>query len=242
MVKDKIFSKKQQEIKKFKFNAQVAEVFDDMLSRSIPFYDEIHKITKDIIDRTFVDGGLIYDLGCSTGTTITLIDKHLKKQKKSARFIGIDNSKSMIEKSQEKIKRNRVRNTTLVCADIEEVEFEKSQLIIMNYTLQFIPVSKRVKLLTRMYNSLNKGGVFIFAEKIKSSSKPVDDLLTTLYYDFKKRNGYSELEIAQKREALENVLVPHTPEKQLEILKEAGFKKSDTLFRWYNFACFIGIK
>ncbi len=115
-------------------------------------------------------------------------------------------------------------------------------MVIMNYTLQFIPRDRRLGLVKKIYDSLNTGGVFIFSEKIVSSNTSVNDLLTDLYYDFKRRNGYSELEISQKREALENVLIPLTAEEQMELLQKAGFVKCEVLFRWYNFACFIGIK
>lgn len=240
--KDEYFKQKQETIKSFEFNNKVAEVFDDMVSRSVPFYDEIHRIITDILDRTYHEEGLIYDLGCSTGTTISIMDKFLMTKGKQAKFIGIDNSSSMLEKCEEKIRKNNIRNAKLICDSIENVDLQQSKMIVMNYTLQFIEKEKRPKLLKKIQESLDKNGIFIFSEKIESNNIAINDLLTELYYDFKRRNGYSELEISQKREALENVLVPLTPEEQLIHLKDAGFKKVDVLFRWYNFACFIGIK
>ena len=112
----------------------------------------------------------------------------------------------------------------------------------MNYTLQFLDPKKRLQVLKTIYDGLRKDGVFMLSEKIRVDEGHVQDLLTELYYDFKRRNGYSELEIAQKREALENVLRPITPEKQLAALRDAGFKKVDMIFRWYNFASYIGIR
>ncbi len=242
MKKDKFFAKEMASIKSFEFNHDVAEVFDDMVSRSVPFYDEIHKIILDLVDRKY-EGGAIYDLGCSTATTISILDKHFKKRGfKTPDYIGIDNSAPMLEKASEKIKRNKVINAELVCSDIANVNFRKSGMIIMNYTLQFIKPTERPDLLKKIYKSLDKGGMFILSEKIKSSGHTVNDLLIELYYDFKRRNGYSELEISQKREALENVLIPITPEKQIELLKKAGFKKVEMIFRWYNFACYLGVK
>lgn len=242
MSTDKYFSDKMTKIKDFEFTEDVAEVFDDMVSRSVPFYDEIHRIILDLVDRAY-KGGTIYDLGCSTGTTFSIIAEHLRKQNKDLpEFIGIDNSPSMLKKCHEKMKKHKVSQAFFECADLAEVVFKKSDMIIMNYTLQFIKPAKRQLLLNNIYKSLNKDGVFILSEKIKSNKTSINDLLIELYYDFKRRNGYSELEISQKREALENVLIPMTPEKQIEQLKEAGFKKVEMIFRWYNFSCYMGIK
>lgn len=241
--RDAIFNNPIPVIKGFQFNEQVAEVFDDMVSRSVPFYDEIHKIILDIAGRLDLDGKRIYDIGCSTGTTISILDAFLKKEKDAtAQFVGIDNSAPMLKKCQTKLSKKKISNVELIQGNAEDQKLAKSGMVIMNYTLQFIPVKNRLDILKRIYRSLEKGGVFIYAEKIKAENKAVNELLIDLYYDFKRRNGYSEMEIAQKREALENVLIPHTPEDQLQLLKEAGFKKAETLFRWYNFACFIGIK
>lgn len=242
MKSDTIFKSKLTKIKDFKFNEEVANVFDDMVSRSVPFYDEIHRIILDIARYSIQDDATIIDLGCSTGTTILLLEKLLKKHNQNATFIGIDNSEEMLKKCQEKLAQKKVRNVRLICEDLTKVELPSSQFIVMNYTLQFLTPEARNKLLHKIYLSLNKDGVFILTEKIKSNNTTINNLLVDLYYDFKRRNGYSELEISQKREALENVLRPTTTEKNIELLKDAGFKKVEILFRWYNFACFIGIK
>lgn len=241
--KDQVFNHPIQNIKGFEFNEEVAACFDDMVSRSVPFYDEIHRIILDLIDRTEATNGPIYDLGCSTATTFTLIDKHLKSKKKTApTMIGIDNSGPMLEKAAAKIKANQMETVELQCKNIEEAELDNPSMVIMNYTLQFIPVERRIDILKKIYNSLADEGIFVLAEKLKSPTRSVDNLLTDLYYDFKRRNGYSELEISQKREALENVLVPLTPKRQMNMLREAGFKRVEMIFRWYNFACYLGIK
>ncbi len=244
--KDQVFKRPIDSIKGFEFDDEVASVFDDMISRSIPFYDEIHRILLDIIDRTLkAPGGTIYDLGCSTGTTIALIDRHLKKKSCnsiSPKYIGVDNSKAMIQKCQEKLKLNKVKDVKLLCTDIQKVSLAPSQLIIMNYTLQFIPSIDRVPLLSNIYQSLEKGGGFLLSEKLMAHNHEIDSFITDLYYDFKRRNGYSHLEISQKREALENILVPETPKKNMEMLNSAGFTKVEMIFRWYNFACYLGIK
>jgi len=238
--KDTIFKSKLEKIKDFEFNEEVATVFDDMVSRSIPFYSEIHRIILDIISKSFLDGDTIYDLGCSTGNTLSFISDFLGDRKSN--LIGVDNSPSMLSVCSKKFNENGIKNVELIQSDIENVDYKKCGIFIMNYTLQFINPLNRLKLLQKIYQSLRPGGVFILSEKIKVENNEIDDLFIDLYYDFKRRNGYSELEIAQKREALEKVLNPLTPTSQIELLKMAGFKKVEVLFRWYNFASYIGIK
>jgi tRNA (cmo5U34)-methyltransferase len=242
MGKDKFFSKKMDSIKSFEFDENVAKVFDDMVSRSVPFYDEIHRIILDLLDRAY-QGGPIYDLGCSTGTTFAIIAKHLEnKNIVLPEFIGIDNSAAMLKKCHEKMALNNIKNASFQCQDLRDTEINNAGMVIMNYTLQFIDKENRKDLITNIYDGLEEGGLFILSEKIISKDDKIDDLLVELYYDFKRRNGYSDLEISQKREALENVLVPMTPEEQIDQLKNAGFKKVEMIFRWYNFACYMGIK
>lgn len=239
MNKDRFFAEPMKRIRPFEFDQDVADVFDDMVARSVPFYHEIHRIIKDLLNYTFEPGDKIYDLGCSTGTTIELMSQHLWDQQAS--FIGVDNSAPMIEKAKAKLA-NLWHPHELLTANLQEVEIENAGMVVMNYTLQFIQKSDRMHLLQKINEGLRPGGIFVYAEKIDSQDQDVHQLLTRLYYDFKKRQGYSELEIAQKREALERVLTPYTPEEQLDLLKRAGFTRASMIFRWYNFACFLGIK
>lgn len=238
--KDTIFKSKLEKIKDFEFNENVAAVFDDMVSRSIPFYAEIHRIIIDVLSKAFQEGDSIYDLGCSTGNTIIIINKFLGDKK--YKLIGVDNSPSMLTVTEKKFRDNGIKNVELIQSDLEKIVFEPSGFVIMNYTLQFINPLNRLELLQKIYQSLRPGGIFILSEKIKVENPEIEGLITDLYYDFKRRNGYSELEISQKREALEKVLNPLTPSSQIELLKIAGFKKVEILFRCYNFACYIGIK
>lgn len=244
MSEDKVYAQPQDVIKSFVFDRKVADVFDDMVSRSVPFYDEIHRIQTDLAKKFVNDGDVILDLGCSTATTIALLDKNLTEAGTKAHFVGYDNSQAMIEKGQEKINKLSIdkKRVKLKVADLTSVEFPQAQMAVMNYTLQFIEKSERIKLVEKLYNSLRPGGIFVLAEKIICDDDRLDELFVDLYYDFKRRNGYSELEISQKREALENVLVPLRPQDQISLLKVCGFKKVDMLFRWYNFATFIGVK
>ena len=242
MNKDKVFSQKMKDIESFEFNEEVTNVFDDMITRSVPFYKEIHALILDIFSKVPTSGELIYDLGCSTGTTIQLLHKSIQNHKDRPNFIGIDSSESMIKTCREKLSREKNLKFELINKKIQDVEFQSSKIIIMNYTLQFIPTEKRLSILKKVYESLKKGGIFIMSEKIRPEFGDVEEVVTELYYDFKRRNGYSNLEIMQKREALEKVLIPNTIKQQKTLLKDAGFKSYDTIFQWYNFSSFIGIK
>jgi tRNA (cmo5U34)-methyltransferase len=242
--KDRVYKTPVLSVKAFKFDRKVANVFDDMVSRSVPIYHEVHAILADLIKYQLLPEKNILDLGCSTGSTMVLIDKTMKKLRRNrGQLIGVDNSKPMLELCQEKCQQHKLENVELRQENLELMVFPKNiGLTVMNYTLQFIPKNKRQPLLKKIYKSLDEGGAFLLAEKICSQDETIEELQTRLYYDFKKRRGYSELEISQKRDALENVLIPLTPEAQLNELAKAGFKKSEMLFRWYNFAVYIGIK
>ena len=241
---DQIFKNNIIGVRDFEFNQSVAEVFDDMVSRSVPFYDEIHKIILDLSNYAFKDSKnpVIYDLGCSTGTTLKILSKKLFEMGLSPHLIGIDSSAPMLEQAKFKLD-GSLGKIDILNEDLTNFNFDDpADLVVMNYTLQFIPTGKRFELLKKVYESLRPNRYFLLTEKIKTQKNDFDDLITDLYYDFKARNGYSKLEIAQKREALENVMKPITPAEQLEALSLAGFKKSEMIFRWYNFACYLCLK
>ena len=242
--KDQVFNRPIQNIKGFEFNAEVAARFDDMVSRSVPFYDEIHRIILDLIDRTGATKSKIYDLGCSTATTFSLIDRHLKNKNKTIpKMIGVDNSGPMLEKAAAKIHANSMKTVELQCADIEDVELENPSMVIMNYTLQFIPVERRINILKKRYNSLEDEGIFVLSEKLKSPTRSVDNLLTDLSITILKEEMVTpNLKSLKREKLLKNVLVPLAPKRQINMLREAGFKRVEMIFRWYNFACYLGIK
>ena len=237
---DHIFASKQKVIKPFKFDHDVAEVFDDMVSRSVPFYEEIHRISADMVLRFYQGHGPIIDLGCSTGTTISLLDKELKARSQKASFIAVDTSPPMLELAKKKC--SDVEDINYLCQDMCDIDFNGAEVVILNYTLQFLSLDKRQELLRNIFKGLRPGGIILISEKIHSDRSSMQEIITDLYYDFKKRNGYSELEISQKREALENVLITLTPKKQVKMLETAGFAGSEMIFRWYNFSTYLGRK
>lgn len=232
-MKDRVFNKNLK--KQFEFDEEVASVFDDMLSRSIPFYDEMLNLSVDFALKYLKEGDRVLDLGCSTATALIEI---FRKAKISLELVGVDNSIAMIERARRKISAYN-SNIELHIADILDFEFEKNQIILSNYTLQFIRPLHREALIKKIFDSLNDGGLFIFSEKVLSEDKIFNKQFIDRYYRFKKSKGYSDFEISQKREALENVLVPYSEIENRELIKRVGFSRVETLFKWVNFATFI---
>jgi len=224
--------------KQFEFDEEVASVFDDMIKRSTPFYKEVVDLVSKLAVKNIEDNGLIYDLGCSTGTVLIDI---FSKGKKDIRLIGVDNSKAMIDIAKKKAKAYGAK-VEFIEADILEFEFEKADIFISNYTLQFIRPLKREGFVRKIFSSLKENGVFIFSEKLISEDKILNKQLIDIYFDFKKDQGYSEFEIMQKREALENVLVPFTTKENEQMIRGAGFKEFEIIFKWVNFATFFARK
>ena len=236
MTKDKVFDKPL--IKQFEFDEEVASVFDDMLNRSVPFYKEMQRLTINFALNYLEEDDNVYDLGCSTASTLIELSKHSPNK---LNLFGIDNSEAMLNRASKKAKAFGV-DLTLINNDLHNISYDNAKLIISNYTLQFIRPLQREKLVKKIYNNLLDDGVFIFCEKVISSNKILDKQYIDEYYEFKKTQGYSEFEISQKREALENVLIPYTEEENKKMILDAGFSHCETLFKWVNFATFIAIK
>ena len=239
--KDALFAEKRELIGDFDFGAKTAEVFDDMLDRSVPYYSEIQRIMGELAQDFAVSGSNLYDLGCSTGTTLVHLDKLLPAD---VIFVGVDSSPEMLEKAGHKLKKAGSRRVTeLTCADLNNgVPMANASVVILNLTLQFIRPLNRDRVVAGMAAGLNKDGCLILVEKMLSENSTINRLFIKHYYEFKKRNGYSEMEIAQKREALENVLIPYHFDENRELLLRNGFKSCDVFFRWYNFCGMLAIK
>jgi tRNA (cmo5U34)-methyltransferase len=239
--KDEVFSHHISKASDFKFGAKVASVFDDMVSRSVPFYGEIQRMVAELAADRVQKGTDIYDLGCSTGTTMigmnTLVDPDI-------RFIGIDDSKEMLEKCDSKLlEAGLIRPYDLRVADIgNHVDISNASVVVLCLTLQFIRPLYREKLVKTIYNGLVPGGVLILVEKILAEEASFNRDFIKYYYDYKRRNNYSELEISQKREALENVLIPYKLSENHLMLRETGFTHCETFFKWYNFCGMVGVK
>ena len=235
-MKDKVFEKPIE--KKFEFDEAVASVFDDMLSRSVPFYDEVRKLVISLILSEQKEGLKVLDLGSSTAKF--LLDLH-SKMDVTMQLKGLDNSQAMLDRAEQKCQAFGA-NIELEFADMLKYEYDQEDVIVANYTLQFIRPMQRVELIKKLYDGLNDDGIFIFSEKVVFEDKTLDKEMIDIYYDYKKEQGYSEYEIAQKREALENVLIPFTIEENIQMCKDAGFESVDTIFQWSNFVTFVSKK
>jgi len=215
----------------------VADVFDDMINRSVPFYREIIKRQAELIRMFYQKGTRIYDLGCSNGNLgIHLCDI----MPAPFTMIAVDSSEPMLTNYRDRLSHcpgsDRI---AMQCDDILHVDLTDASIVVLNLTLQFLPLSCRRKLLERIFSSLRPGGVFLFTEKIVHDEDSFAQLQKDFYYAFKRENGYCELEISQKREALENVLIPETVETHLIRLQQIGFKKIDVWFKWFNFCSLV---
>ena len=234
--KDKVFLKPIE--KKFEFDQAVASVFDDMLSRSVPFYDEVRKLIIDLILAEQEESKKILDLGFSTAKF--LLDLHSKMDARME-LKGLDNSPAMLERAEQKCQAFGA-DISLELADMLTYDFKQEDIIVANYTLQFIRPMQRMELVRKIHDGLKEDGVFIFSEKVVFEDKKLDKQMIDIYYAYKKEQGYSEYEIAQKREALENVLIPFTVEENIHMCKEAGFRQINTIFQWANFVTFVAKK
>lgn len=238
--KDEVF-KEHQPTADFAFGEKVAAVFDDMLERSVPFYQETQRMIAEMASDFAVEGTNVYDLGCSTGTTMLNINRAINKKVK---FVGVDYSDEMLKKCREKLAfHNFSREHELLCADLNNgVHVENASIVLMVLTLQFVRPLYRDTLIKSILKGLNENGCLILVEKVLGEDSVFNRLFIDYYYDLKKRNGYSGLEISRKREALENVLVPYKLLENREMLLRAGFRYCDVFFKWYNFCGLIALK
>jgi len=241
MKKDKLFEKRKNNTMNFDFGAKTAQVFDDMLDRSIPHYREIQRMIGEMAADFAVDKTNIYDLGCSTGITLMNIERAVSKKVK---LVGVDYSEPMLEKCRARFRAEKVKAPyKLVCHDLNnKIKIDNASVVVLNLTLQFVRPLKRDSLIKNIYEGMNDKGGLILVEKVLGNDSTFNSMFIKYYYDMKKRNGYSETEIARKREALENVLIPYRLEENRELLVRNGFKKVDVFFKWYNFCGILAIK
>ena|SRR5688572_12966169 len=238
---DKVFDSSLKRISDFKFGENVVRVFDDMVSRSVPFYEEIQRMIGEQTLDFATPGTSIYDLGCSTGTTLLGIDPILEG---GVNFVGIDNSPEMVERCIQNFKESGVkRNFDIRFGDLNEgVKIENASVVILCLTLQFVRPLYREELVKSICSQLNENGCLILIEKVLGEDSLFNRLFIKYYYDMKRRHSYSEMEISQKREALENVLIPYRLSENLTMLKRCGFSSTEVFFKWYNFTGVIAKK
>ncbi len=238
--RDQVFANSQ-DIVDFKFDAQVARVFPDMIRRSVPGYDDIISLLGLFAEQYVTPHSTIYDLGCSLGAASLALHRRITQP--GCKLIAVDNANDMIERARQNLPiQDEATPIQLICDDIRNIPIENASLVVMNFTLQFIPSGERVTLLTNIFNGLNSGGALVLSEKFAFDDAEEQAFQTDMHLQFKRANGYSELEISQKRTALENVLVPDSFATHEQRLKQIGFKNVRQWHQCFNFGSLVAIK
>lgn len=239
--KDRLYRNSDMSVKPFRFDENVAEVFEDMINRSVPGYEQT-LILLGIVSRQYVQpGSNVYDLGCSLGASTIAVLNSVTTD--SYKIIAVDSSEQMLEKCREKFLKQKLNPPIdIIHADIRDIEILNASLVIINYTLQFLPVEERIPLLNKIFSGLLPGGALFVSEKIILNSEPDDKVMINLHEQFKLLNGYNELEIAQKRAALDNILVRESLEDHIDRLRDTGFSQVIEISRQLNFTTLLAIK
>ena len=240
---DTLYAHPLEQLVDFKFDEKVANVFPDMINRSVPGYASIVAMTGILSAEFFQPDSRCYDLGCSLGASAFSMAQSIQEETKQ--IIAVDNSESMLKKAQQLLTENEdVRRASIefICADINNIKINNASVVVMNFTLQFIAPEKRALLLKNIYQGMKEGGILILSEKLSFNDNAQQQLLIDMHHFFKKANGYSQLEISQKRQTLENVLLPETLEQHKERLQQAGFKQMEQWFQCFNFSSLLAIK
>lgn len=241
MSQDRIYSVPLECVGDFEFDERVVEVFPDMIKRSVPGYASILAMTCELAERYACPGARIYDLGCSLGAATFLIRTRVPR---NCTIHAIDSSPAMVRRLRELIESNNEPGcqVEVLAADIRNVNMQSAHVAILNFTLQFIPVAEREPLLQRIANGIADGGVLVLSEKVHFQDASQQELMTDLHHSFKRAHGYSDLEIAQKRSALENTLVTETIESHINRLRRVGFSNVSLWFQCFNFVSILAVK
>ena len=238
---DQLYAHAQDAISGFKFDDSVVAVFPDMIKRSVPGYATIIHMIGQIAERYAQTNTTLYDLGCSLGAA-TLAMRH-RVVAADTRIVAVDNSPSMSQQCLALLQADSAEvPVEVLCSDIQDVNIHNASICVLNFVLQFIAPAQRAQVLSSISEGLNEGGALILSEKIAFEDAKHQQLMTELHHNFKRANGYSELEISQKRAALENVLIPETLNVHKQRLTEAGFRSIDVWFQCFNFASIIAFK
>jgi tRNA (cmo5U34)-methyltransferase len=243
MRKDEIYLSDTAESAPFDFNAAVAEVFPDMLQRSIPGYAETIESIGLLAGRYVTPGTQCFDLGCSLGAATLAMRRNIVAA--GCRIVAVDIAPAMVDRCRQIVSEDSHSNDVEIQvqhADIRQVEILRASMVVLNYTLQFLPVADRQMLLNKIAGGMVEGGVLVLSEKVVDDDAHIERLLVELHHRFKRRNAYSELEISRKRAALENVLVPESVSVHLDRLRQAGFRHAGPWLRFFNFVSILAIR
>lgn len=239
--KDSLFSAPIANLGDWQFDEKVAEVFPDMIQRSVPGYSNIITMIGMLAGRFVTDHSQVYDLGCSLGAATLSMRRNI--QAKQCNIIAVDNSPAMVERCRRHIDAYKAETPVEVIeGDIRNIKLQNASMVVLNFTLQFLNPEDRQTLLNKIYQGLNSGGVLVLSEKFSFDDQPIDELLFNMHHDFKRANGYSELEISQKRSMLENVMLTDSVTAHKNRLKTAGFEHSEVWFQCFNFGSILAVK
>ncbi len=243
MNKDRIYSTPGDGDTPFRFNQAVADVFPDMLQRTIPGYAASIEAIGSLAARYVTEGSVCYDLGCSLGAATLAMRDGIKSP--GCKIVAIDNAPAMVERCREIVATGAGDQATPVevrQADIQDTDISNASMVVMNYTLQFLDVAARTEIIARIFDGLLPGGLFLLSEKVVDEDPHMEELLVDLHHEHKRRNDYSQLEISRKRAALENVLIPEPVTVHRDRLAAAGFAHSAVWLRYFNFVSIVAIK
>lgn len=225
----------------WRFGGKSAQQFDVHVNRSIPLYQQGHKIICDLSNFFITDHSLCYDLGCATGELTLKLAMHNQHCKHTS-FIGLDSEAEMITEARKKKKAAGFTNVLFRQEDILQLEWKQADLISAYYTIQFIRPSQRQRLVDQIYQALHWGGAFLLFEKVRANDARFQDIMTSLYHEYKIDQGYSAQEIFAKTRSLKGVLEPFSTRGNLDMLKRAGFVDIITVFKYLCFEGFLAIK
>ncbi|MBT3619221.1 MAG: carboxy-S-adenosyl-L-methionine synthase CmoA [Porticoccaceae bacterium] len=225
----------------FVFDQAVVDVFPDMIKRSVPGYETILAHCGELASRYVQADSHCYDLGCSLGASTVAMRSRIEGR--NAKIIAVDNSSAMLDKCATILASvSSAVSTELVNQDICDTVINNASMVVMNFTLQFIPMAERSALLEKIYAGLNPGGCLVISEKLHFEPESLNTLLSDLHHQFKRAQGYSDLEISQKRDSIENVLIPETLDAHIQRLRACGFQSASPWFQCFNFCSLVAIK
>ncbi len=238
---DSLFSAPIANLGDWQFDEKVAEVFPDMIQRSVPGYSNIITMIGMLAGRFVTPNSQVYDLGCSLGAATLSVRRNLTAE--NCQIIAVDNSPAMVERCRRHLDAYKAETPVEVIeGDIRDIHIENASMVVLNFTLQFLNPDDRQLLLNKIYQGLNPGGILVLSEKFNFQDNKIGELLFNMHHDFKRANGYSELEISQKRSMLENVMLTDTVEAHKSRLNNAGFTHCEVWFQCFNFGSLLALK
>jgi len=239
--RDDLYSLPLNQVGSFEFDEQVVRVFPDMIARSVPGYGSILSMIEQLAARFVLPGTAVWDLGCSLGAATRLIRRTAPID---CTIHAVDNSAAMIERLRVMLTESGNSGCEVILheSDLRDVEIRDSSFVVLNLTLQFLPPASRTEVIQNVWRGLRPGGALLLSEKICFDEPTQQHLMTELHHDFKRANGYSDLEVAQKRTAIENRLIPESLETHIDRLKRAGFRTIAPWFQCFNFASILAVR